>query len=183
MFPKRIILRLRAWLFCYGGIRLPEMKLMIAYRLTDITLLQMAAYHAARELEERVRASGGFAQANVSYPAREAAVRAGMGIIGNNGLLITPEFGTRVVIILMATDIENDEQDHINNACGALPALRKMRESCPAGAIVQSGMRFPEKCIRNFMMEGVVAPEHLRAKMGMRLIGCDIWPACMSFAA
>lgn len=35
-------------------------------------------------------------------------------------------------------------------------------------------MRFPEKCIRNFMMEGVVAPEHLRAKMGMRLIGCDI---------
>ena len=72
-----------------------------------------AAYHAARELEAQVRAAGGFAQANVSYPAREAAVRAGMGIIGNNGLLITPEFGTRVVIILMATDIVNDENDHI----------------------------------------------------------------------
>ena len=90
-----------------------------------------AAYHAARELEERVRASGGFAQANVSYPAREAAVRAGMGIIGNNGLLITPEFGTRVVIILMATDIENDEQDRLQSIACAAENARKPAQRVP----------------------------------------------------
>ena len=28
--------------------------------------------------------------------------------------------------------------------------------------------------MRNFMMEGVTVPVHLRKKMGMRLIGCDI---------
>lgn len=133
-----------------------------------------AAYHAARELEAQVRAAGGFAQANVSYPAREAAVRAGMGIIGNNGLLITPEFGTRVVIILMATDIVNDENDHIAEQKEHCLRCEKCAKACPAGAIDSSGMHFPEKCIRNFMMEGVIAPEHLRAKMGMRLVGCDI---------
>lgn len=133
-----------------------------------------AAYHAARKLEEQVRATGGFAQANVSYPAREAAVRAGMGIIGNSGLLITPEFGTRVVIILMATDIEVDDSDHAREDAGHCLRCQKCANACPAGAIVASGMCFPEKCIRNFMMEGVIAPEHLRAKMGMKLVGCDI---------
>ena len=39
---------------------------------------------------------------------------------------------------------------------------------------MKAGMSRPERCIRNFMMEGIVAPEHLREKMGMRLIGCDI---------
>ena len=133
-----------------------------------------AAYHAARKLEEQVRASGEFAQANVSYPAREAAVRAKMGIIGNNGLLITPEFGTRVVIILMATDIEAEQQDQAAKCAGHCLRCGKCAKACPAGAIDSSGMRFPEKCIRNFMMEGIVAPEHLRAKMGRRLVGCDI---------
>lgn len=133
-----------------------------------------AAYHAARKLEEQVRASGGFAQANVSYPAREAAIRAKMGIIGNNGLLITPEFGTRVVIILMATDIEAEQQDQAAEHAGHCLRCKKCAKACPAGAIDSSGMRFPEKCIRNFMMEGVVVPEHLRAKMGRRLVGCDI---------
>ncbi len=28
--------------------------------------------------------------------------------------------------------------------------------------------------MRNFMMEGIVVPAHLRSRMGMRLIGCDI---------
>ena len=110
-----------------------------------------AAYHAARALEAQLTEAGHFAKANVSYPAREAALRAGMGVIGQNGMLITPEYGSRFVIILMATDIVHT-----------------------AGAIDARGLSRPERCIRNFMMEGVVAPEALREKMGMRLIGCDI---------
>ena len=36
------------------------------------------AYHAAIKLEERLLAEGCFAKANVSYPAKAAAVRAGI---------------------------------------------------------------------------------------------------------
>lgn len=62
-------------------------------------------------LEAQLTEAGHFAKANVSYPAREAALRAGMGVIGQNGMLITPEYGSRFVIILMATDIVHTAPD------------------------------------------------------------------------
>ena len=42
------------------------------------------------------------------------------------------------------------------------------------GAIDEEGMTHPERCLRNYMMEGIVIPDEIRTKMGMRLIGCDI---------
>ena len=133
------------------------------------------AYHAAKKLEERLTAAGCFAKANVSYPAKEAAVRAGLGRIGRNSLLITPEFGTHVVIILMATDIACDlvEDDACEEKMGCLGCGR-CAAACPSGAMNQQGLAHPERCLRNFMMEGNVTPEPLRKRMGMRLLGCDI---------
>ena len=133
------------------------------------------AYHAAKKLEERLTAAGCFAKANVSYPAKEAAVRAGLGRIGRNSLLITPEFGTRVVIILIATDIACDpvEKESCGEEMGCLGCGR-CAAACPSGAMNQQGLAHPERCLRNFMMEGNVTPEPLRKRMGMRLLGCDI---------
>ena len=133
------------------------------------------AYHAAKRLEERLTAAGCYARANVSYPAKEAAVRAGLGQIGRNSLLITPEFGTRVVIILMATDIACDpvEKESCGEEMGCLGCGR-CAAACPSGAMDEQGLTHPERCLRNFMMEGNVTPEPLRKKMGMRLLGCDI---------
>lgn len=133
-----------------------------------------AAYHAAKELEGRLLAEGCFAKANVSYPAKEAAVRAGLGIIGRSSLLITPQYGTRVVIILMATDIEactgRAQAEHEASCIGC----GRCRKACPTGAIDESGMSHPERCLRNYMMEGNITPEAVRRKIGMRLLGCDI---------
>ena len=144
-----------------------------------------AAYHAARELECRATAMGGFLRANVPYPAREAAVRAGLGIIGKNGLLITPSYGTRVVIILLATDLPYVQEgkrtvetaSDKNDLCGRKKSCLecgRCEKACPVSAIDIKGSNHPERCLRNFMMEGVVVPEDVRGKMGMRLIGCDI---------
>ena len=132
-----------------------------------------AAYHAAKRLEERLTAAGCFVRANVSYPAKEAAVRAGLGRIGRNSLLITPEYGTRVVIILMATDIECGPTQSAPCEAGCAGCGR-CAAACPAGAIDEHGMTHPERCLRNFMMEGNVTPEPLRIRIGMRLLGCDI---------
>jgi len=132
-----------------------------------------AAYHAARELETRVRESGCYVKANVAYPAKEAALRAQMGLIGHHSLLITPAYGSRVVIILMATDIEAPVS---TSALQAEPCLKCGRciQACPSGAIDENGLMHPERCLRNFTMEGIVIPEETRTKIGMRLIGCDI---------
>lgn len=131
------------------------------------------AYHAAKELEKKLEQAGHFAKANVSYPAKEAALRAGLGVIGQNSLLITRDYGSRVVIILMATDItlSNTTTDPAVKSC---IACGKCIKACPTGAIDVHGMSYPERCLRNFMMEGVVVPEHLRQIISMRLIGCDI---------
>ena len=132
-----------------------------------------AAYHAARRLEDMLRDTGCRAQANVAFPAKEAAVRAGLGAIGRSSLLITPEYGTRVVIILVATDALDGGQTQPVRATGCLNCGR-CAKACPTGAIGADGMTHPERCLRNFMMEGNVTPEPLRKKMGMRLLGCDI---------
>lgn len=134
-----------------------------------------AAYHAAKELENRLIAAGHFARSNVNYPAKAAAVRAGLGIIGMNDLFITKTHGSRVVIILMATDIEagfadNSEEAAIHTCmqCG------KCIKACPTGALTSDGMTAPKRCLRNYMMEGVLIPEELRRKMDQKLIGCDV---------
>jgi len=35
-------------------------------------------------------------------------------------------------------------------------------------------MTHPERCLRNYMMEGIVVPEEKRALMEQKLIGCDM---------
>ena len=97
-----------------------------------------AAYHAARALEAQLTEAGHFAKANVSYPAREAALRAGMGVIGQNGMLITPEYGSRFVIILMATDIVHTAPDCGEH--GGCLHCGRCAKACPAGAIDARGL-------------------------------------------
>lgn len=134
-----------------------------------------AAYKAAQALEARLISAGCFAKANVSYPAKAAALRAGLGWIGKNSLLHTKRFGTRVVILLMLTDIEIlDEASELLDEKDACLGCNLCVKACPSGALDENGMSHPERCMRNFMMEGVVAPEHIREKMGMKLIGCDL---------
>lgn len=132
-----------------------------------------AAYHAAKTLEERLNQNDIFAKANVSYPAKAAAVRAGLGIVGKNSLLITPAYGTRVVIILMAVGITMNscDSDHTKSSClncGRCIAV------CPMKALDEQGMSHPERCLRNYMLEGNVVPREHRGKIDMRLLGCDL---------
>lgn len=132
------------------------------------------AYHAASLLEKRIQSAGFMAQANVPYPAKAAALRAGLGLIGDHGLLITPDYGTRVVIILLATNaVEPEEKEPRHSERSQCLHCGKCENACPVKAIDAAGGFHPERCLRNYMMEGVVVPEDVRRLMGQSLIGCD----------
>ena len=130
------------------------------------------AYHAANELADWLIEAGYQAKANVSFPARTSALRARLGIIGHNGMLIHPEYGSRVVIILLATDAISAAED-IKAETGTCLQCGKCVHACPTGAIDNEGMCHPERCLRNHMMEGTVVPLHVREKMELKLLGCD----------
>ena len=129
-----------------------------------------AAYHAAMALEKRMIEAGHFAKANVSYPAKETAVRCGLGVIGKNSLLLHRQYGSRVIIILMLTDLACEERSEVREGC---LNCGRCALACPVGAIDAEGEMRPDKCLRNYMLEGVVVPEALRTKMQNTLIGCD----------
>jgi len=79
-----------------------------------------------------------------------------------------------VVIILMLTDIDPGDEASEMPVPSRCNGCNQCVKACPAGALDENGMGHPERCMRNFMMEGIVAPEYIRERMGMKLLGCDL---------
>ncbi len=124
------------------------------------------------------------------------AEQSGLGFIGKNTLLITPEFGSWVVLGEIILDIsikemesalrENstlgfrsgsdsetvDHQSHNLSGCGA---CTKCLDVCPTSAIVEPYMLDSRKCISylNKDAKEEVSSE-LTDKMGNWIFGCDI---------
>ena len=80
-----------------------------------------------------VSVAEGRPEPNVYPDFDYAAVACGLGEIGMNGLLLTPEYGSRQRFHMIITDAEIEEsplfEGHICDACG------KCAASCPLGAI------------------------------------------------
>lgn len=65
---------------------------------------------------------------------RHAAVAAGLGRLGKNSLLITPEYGNRVNLVSIVTDLEIEPDPPVtSNLCPQ--GCRLCIDSCPAGAL------------------------------------------------
>jgi epoxyqueuosine reductase QueG len=73
---------------------------------------------------------GANQRAHVSHKA--VALRAGLGWIGRNNLLVTPQFGSRVRLVTVLTDLPLERGQPMDFGCG--PCVRCIRP-CPAGAI------------------------------------------------
>lgn len=67
------------------------------------------------------------------------AVECGLGFIGRNSLLITPEYGSFVVLGELVIDAEVDEYDKpfVGGGCGE---CHRCVEGCPAGALGVGGI-------------------------------------------
>ena len=75
---------------------------------------------------------------------KEVARRAGLGWIGRNNLLVTPEYGSRVRLVTILTDLPLTNDQPTEQDCGD---CRKCIELCPAGAIGEEPSEFDHiKC-------------------------------------
>ncbi len=122
------------------------------------------------------------------------AVKAGLGWIGKNSLLINKKFGSYLFLGVVLTDIHiptikiensslkrNNSNLHplrtqfrfeILNYCGS---CTKCINVCPTGAIVKDGVVDSNKCIAYLTVEhkGFIKSE-LQDKIGRWIFGCDI---------
>jgi len=115
---------------------------------------------------------------------RALAVRAGLGFFGRNGLVFSPEYGSRFNIGLLLTDInianlcnsqdieyipqaDDDEKSHACDNCN------NCINACPTGALSESAGLDASRCISYLTQkENLTAEEAVL--MGRHLYGCDI---------
>lgn len=101
---------------------------------------------------------------------RAVAERAGLGWVGKNCSLITPEFGSWVYLGEMITNIPFPPDAPVEDDCGS---CTKCIDACPTGALVQGGQLDSQKCLAFVTQLKNFVPEEFREKMGNRLYGCD----------
>lgn len=96
------------------------------------SFLQDKGFRAARIDEVPGNYDAGKLTARLTH--KMVATRAGLGWIGNSGLLVTKDFGPAVRLGSILTDAELTPDEPVNDSkCGN---CRICSESCPAGAIV-----------------------------------------------
>jgi epoxyqueuosine reductase len=101
---------------------------------------------------------------------RAAAVRAGLGWIGRNTGLITPEEGGEVVLGSVVTDAELPGRGTpVEDGCGS---CRACEPACPTGALA-NGRLDARKCLAWLVQAPGEFPREHRAALGDRLYGCD----------
>ena len=131
------------------------------YRTAN-TLLDQIAFKVSTMLEKHgykalpVAASQSLGKHNPYcgiLPHKTAAVKSGLGFVGKSGLFLTEEYGSKVRLATVLTDMPvQTTREVIENGCGECTACMR---ACPAGAIFgelpkTNGERNydPEKCSR-----------------------------------
>ena len=102
---------------------------------------------------------------------RAWAVRAGLGFVGKNGMLIVPGLGSMVLLGEVVTTLALAVDVPMTERCGA---CTRCLDTCPTQAFVAPFVLDPRRCVSYLTIEhrSAIAPE-LREGVGTHLFGCD----------
>jgi len=111
---------------------------------------------------------------NFRLPARAAAIRAGLGISGLSGPMITPLHGSFVYIAMILVRMTPPEEARgpEHDRSPACERCGRCIEVCPTGAITGEGLD-QMKCLRKDVLHSDDMPEEHYSQMGRRVVGCD----------
>jgi epoxyqueuosine reductase len=123
----------------------------------------------------RVSAPGAATRAAVDTAPvleRELAARSGIGWVGKNTMLISPNIGSYFVIGEVLTTVELAADGPAVDRCGT---CTRCLEACPTGAFPVAYQMDASRCISYLTIEhrSAMAPP-LEAQLGDWLYGCDI---------
>jgi epoxyqueuosine reductase len=104
---------------------------------------------------------------------RQWAVKAGLGWIGKNGLLINKEKGSYFFIADILVDVELSYDVAMKDYCGSCTSCL---DACPTGAFPQPYVLDASKCISYATIElkDDQIPDSFKGKMEDWIYGCDI---------
>ena len=102
------------------------------------------------------------------------AQRAGLGWIGKHSNLVSPNFGSWLLIGEVLTNLDLDIDEPGTDLCGTCTLCI---QACPTNAITEPYMVDATKCISYLTIEYRknldTIPQPLRTRMGNRIFGCD----------
>lgn len=104
---------------------------------------------------------------------KDMACQAGLGWIGRNSLLITPQFGSYCLIGCLFVNCEIPPDAPLEgDVCGDCQACL---QACPTGCINNNRTIRTQDCISYQTIETADGfPENLKHKMGAWIFGCDV---------
>jgi epoxyqueuosine reductase len=101
---------------------------------------------------------------------RALAFRAGLGVIGQNRMLVNPRFGPQILLGEIVTNLELDPDKPMTESC---PGCDSCITACPTGALKPDGSFDATKCISYLTIEANTdIPADLAPKIGNHLFGC-----------
>lgn len=100
------------------------------------------------------------------------AVKAGLGFIGKNTLLIIPQRGSFFLLGELIVDMELDYDQPMQKDCGK---CRRCLDACPTQALEKPYWLCASRCISYQTIENKNAlSEHTRSRLSNNVYGCDI---------
>lgn len=105
------------------------------------------------------------------------AARAGLGFVGRNGMLVSPDFGNWLFLcaILVRAVLPPDKPFGSGRFAAGCGKCTRCLEACPTQALVAPGVVDARRCISYLTIEHKGAiPEEFREAIGGRIYGCDI---------
>lgn len=108
---------------------------------------------------------------------KQLAVEAGLGWIGRQSLLVTPRYGTYVLLgeLLLTDEADRYDDPFEGSQCGR---CRNCLDSCPTGALVAPKVIDTRRCISRLTIEKETAAE---VDLHGWIFGCDSCQSCCPY--